>query len=152
MDPIKELLTQKLAFVKNRVANNQIPTPPQLASFFQTLVTALKSLIRKAVPFIVAGLRRRFAAVGWDVVTNKSIRATPPAVGEVCALLEGCLSDIEENLVKIDVEPKAEELADLSAACSRMWELDVERLTPGHDYQLNLQHGKKPYQVTARSE
>lgn len=37
------------------------------------------------------------------------------------------------------------ELDDLSAACTRLWDLDYARLAPGMDYQLDLQQGKKPY-------
>ena len=38
-----------------------------------------------------------------------------------------------------------EELADLSAACSKLWELDYARLAPGVDYAIDLQQGKNPY-------
>ena len=36
-------------------------------------------------------------------------------------------------------EPTAEELRDLSLACSKVWELDNNRLQPGTDYTINLQ-------------
>lgn len=36
-------------------------------------------------------------------------------------------------------EPSTHELDSLSAACSKLWELDDNRLVPGSDYQLNLQ-------------
>eukprot|EP00238_Polyblepharides_amylifera_P012761 CAMPEP_0196591590 /NCGR_PEP_ID=MMETSP1081-20130531/70203_1 /TAXON_ID=36882 /ORGANISM="Pyramimonas amylifera, Strain CCMP720" /LENGTH=331 /DNA_ID=CAMNT_0041914995 /DNA_START=205 /DNA_END=1200 /DNA_ORIENTATION=+ len=42
-------------------------------------------------------------------------------------------------------EPTEEELGDLSMACARLWDLDVNRLTPGEDYTLNVQAGKKSY-------
>eukprot|EP00892_Ulva_mutabilis_P000806 jgi/Ulvmu1/10726/UM068_0012.1 len=41
------------------------------------------------------------------------------------------------------VEPSPEELEDLSAACSRLWELDENRLVAGQDYTMNLQEGKR---------
>jgi poly(U)-specific endoribonuclease len=44
------------------------------------------------------------------------------------------------------VHPTDEELADLGAACNKLWELDVNRLAPGEDYRINLQRGKTPYQ------
>ncbi|KAG0588562.1 hypothetical protein KC19_2G252400 [Ceratodon purpureus] len=44
-----------------------------------------------------------------------------------------------------NVEPTEEELADLSAACNRLWELDLNRLTPGQDYEIDCGDGKKLY-------
>ncbi len=35
--------------------------------------------------------------------------------------------------------PSQEELADLSKACQRVWDLDTNRLEPDRDYQINLQ-------------
>ena len=37
------------------------------------------------------------------------------------------------------LEPTAEELHDLSLACSKVWELDNNRLEPGRDFTINLQ-------------
>ena len=39
----------------------------------------------------------------------------------------------------MSVQVSQEELADLSLACSKLWELDSDRLEPGRDYQLDLQ-------------
>lgn len=43
------------------------------------------------------------------------------------------------------VVPTSAELSDLDLACRKLWDLDKHRLTPGMDYQLNLQRGTKPY-------
>lgn len=45
----------------------------------------------------------------------------------------------------VDVEPTQEELRNISAACNRLWELDLNRLTPGRDYEINCGDGKKVY-------
>ena len=37
-----------------------------------------------------------------------------------------------------EVMPSGQELDDLSAACSKLWTLDENRLIPGQDYTLNL--------------
>ncbi len=39
----------------------------------------------------------------------------------------------------MSVQVSQEELADLSLACAKLWELDSDRLEPGRDYQLDLQ-------------
>ncbi|WCJ20749.1 Uridylate-specific endoribonuclease [Euphorbia peplus] len=42
--------------------------------------------------------------------------------------------------------PSKEELADLSQACNKLWELDTNRLVPGKDYDIDCGEGKKVYQ------
>nr|CAB3485286.1 unnamed protein product [Digitaria exilis] len=46
----------------------------------------------------------------------------------------------------LNVEPTREELNSLSRACSRLWELDMNRLRPGKDYRIDCGEGKKVYQ------
>ncbi|XP_072986645.1 uncharacterized protein [Typha latifolia] len=46
----------------------------------------------------------------------------------------------------LDIEPTSEELDDLSKACNRLWELDINRLVPGKDYEISCGEGKKVYQ------
>ncbi|RLN09482.1 poly(U)-specific endoribonuclease-B-like [Panicum miliaceum] len=45
----------------------------------------------------------------------------------------------------LNVEPTREELDNLSKACARLWELDLNRLTPGKDYTIECGEGKKVY-------
>ena len=45
----------------------------------------------------------------------------------------------------LNVEPTREELNKLSKACGRLWELDLNRLTPGKDYTVQCGEGKKVY-------
>lgn len=44
------------------------------------------------------------------------------------------------------VEPSEDELTDLSRACEKLWDLDLNRLTPGKDYEIDCGEGKKVYQ------
>lgn len=44
------------------------------------------------------------------------------------------------------MEPSEEELSDLSRACNKLWELDINRLVPGKDYQIDCGEGKKVYE------
>ncbi|XP_062226301.1 uncharacterized protein LOC133924672 [Phragmites australis] len=46
----------------------------------------------------------------------------------------------------LNVEPTREELNSLSKACSRLWDLDMNRLVPGKDYMIECSEGKKVYQ------
>ncbi|KAL3499804.1 hypothetical protein ACH5RR_038897 [Cinchona calisaya] len=45
-----------------------------------------------------------------------------------------------------NMEPSREELTDLSKGCSKLWELDLNRLVPGKDYEIDIGEGKKVYQ------
>ncbi|XP_052209249.1 uncharacterized protein LOC127812764 [Diospyros lotus] len=44
-----------------------------------------------------------------------------------------------------NLQPSEEELANLSEACSKLWELDLNRLEPGKDYQIDCGEGKKVF-------
>ncbi|KAA8522114.1 hypothetical protein F0562_012572 [Nyssa sinensis] len=46
----------------------------------------------------------------------------------------------------VNMEPSRNELADLSEACNKLWELDLNRLVPDKDYQIDCGEGKKVYQ------
>eukprot|EP00249_Psilotum_nudum_P013960 c24598_g1_i2 orf=202-1239(+) len=52
----------------------------------------------------------------------------------------------------INVNPTQEELENLSAACARLWELDLNRLSPGRDYVINCGEGKKIYEKEDMAE
>ncbi|CAH9091932.1 unnamed protein product, partial [Cuscuta epithymum] len=45
-----------------------------------------------------------------------------------------------------DMNPSGEELANISKACNKLWELDLNRLVPGKDYQIDVGDGKKVHQ------
>lgn len=44
------------------------------------------------------------------------------------------------------LEPSDEELANFKQACGKLWELDLNRLIPGKDYEIDCGEGKKVYQ------
>ncbi|KAG6687680.1 hypothetical protein I3842_11G085500 [Carya illinoinensis] len=64
--------------------------------------------------------------------------------GYKCAPTEQEYSDEVENGSYL--EPAEEELTDLSQACNKLWELDLNRLVPGKDYEIDCGEGKKVFQ------
>ncbi|KAJ0048720.1 hypothetical protein Pint_15726 [Pistacia integerrima] len=52
----------------------------------------------------------------------------------------------DEVEISSSLEPSDEELADFSRACDKLWELDLNRLRPGKDYEIECGEGKKVYQ------
>ena len=75
--------------------------------------------------------------MGWDVI---QMRLTNPALLTIENLLKG-LEQIKNQLGgwTPSVVPTAEELASLSKACQRLWDMDVHRLVPEKDYAIDLQ-------------
>ena len=49
------------------------------------------------------------------------------------------LESVISQVAGMSTQPSTEELNSLSLACSRLWQLDVNRAQPGRDYQLNVQ-------------
>ncbi|XP_020574504.1 poly(U)-specific endoribonuclease-B-like [Phalaenopsis equestris] len=45
-----------------------------------------------------------------------------------------------------DTQPSRRELSNLSEACNKLWELDLNRLIPGKDYKIDCGEGKRAYQ------
>lgn len=52
----------------------------------------------------------------------------------------------------VNMDPTRAELADLSTACNKLWELDLNRLVPGTDYQIDCGEGKKVHQKEDMAE
>ncbi|XP_050378302.1 uncharacterized protein LOC126795517 [Argentina anserina] len=63
--------------------------------------------------------------------------------GFKCPASEQQYSDEVE--VGANLNPSEDELADLSQACNKIWELDLNRLVPGKDYEIYCGEGKKVY-------
>ncbi|KAK7346794.1 hypothetical protein VNO80_21317 [Phaseolus coccineus] len=51
-----------------------------------------------------------------------------------------------EAEVGASLEPSEDELADLARACDKLWDLDLNRLIPGKDYEIDCGEGKKAFQ------
>ncbi|CAN6461196.1 unnamed protein product [Victoria cruziana] len=51
-----------------------------------------------------------------------------------------------DEVSNVDLEPTEEELNNISIACDKLWQLDLNRLVPGKDYQIDCGEGKKAYE------
>jgi hypothetical protein len=62
-------------------------------------------------------------------------------LNKILVMLQTLATSVEDYLkrLKVSVRPTEEELNDLSSACSRLWELDLDRLVPNVDYGIDLQ-------------
>ncbi|KAK9266948.1 hypothetical protein L1049_027207 [Liquidambar formosana] len=87
---------------------------------------------------------------GWETVCKKPPKQQPHKVqmdhwhGYKRPPSEQEYSDEVDH--GVNIKPSEEELDDLSQACNKLWELDLNRLVPGKDYQIDCGDGKKVYQ------
>lgn len=120
------------------------PSFEQLVKKVRSITSSVREMCRSLVAEIVSLVKVEFAKCGWDIdnlkVTNKSALSVESFV-EALKRLYNDVSQYEINPV-----PSPEELNDISLACSRLWNLDINRAIPNKDYILDLQNGKKPYQ------
>ena len=89
-----------------------------------------------------------FSEMGWDYDRK---RILPGASSKVT--FNGLVTSLQIILEGVNnwsptVLPTDEELASLSVACNKLWDLDVNRLVPGKDYEIYLQRGKSTPIVT----
>ncbi|KAK6947483.1 EndoU ribonuclease, C-terminal [Dillenia turbinata] len=84
---------------------------------------------------------------GWEVVGNKPARRNPKVDHWQRYKRPPSEQEYMEDVVPgVSMEPSEEELSNLSQACNKLWELDLNRLVPGKDYQIDCGEGKKVYQ------
>ncbi|KAK9927787.1 hypothetical protein M0R45_024953 [Rubus argutus] len=85
---------------------------------------------------------------GWETVGKKPPRRSHKVQKDHWQGYKQPASEQEysdEVDVGASIEPSEDELADLSQACNRFWELDSNRLVPGKDYEIDCGEGKKVF-------
>ncbi|XP_015896728.3 uncharacterized protein LOC107430408 isoform X2 [Ziziphus jujuba] len=81
---------------------------------------------------------------GWETVGKKPQRRQYKVQTEKWHGYKRPANEQEySDEVDIGIEPSDEELNDLSQACKRLWELDINRLVPGKDYEIDCGEGKR---------
>lgn len=141
LDQLKSNITSMKNVVGQRNAAGQNPTPQQLTDFAKNISDAIERVLTSLPVRVKDICRNNFSSmVGWSI---RSKTVTKAALFNSTNLFN-CLSQIEQELANFSpgVAPTEEELADLSLATNRLWDLDSNRLVPDHDYILNLQQGK----------
>ncbi|RYH29737.1 hypothetical protein EON65_07565 [archaeon] len=141
MDHLLHDLEAMIKHVKTLPPN---PNPEQLKSKVQALSDALTKDTIAMARYIQDIVHKGFQYMGWD--SKRRI---------VCDRIHFDFEHLLPTLEKIrtdalssqfpPVNPTAAELASISSACNRLWELDVNRLIPDRDYRINVQRGKRVY-------
>ena len=143
MERLKQTLTAMVSHVQT-LSSGPAPTSEQLQHKVKSMNEALdKDVVtapRRIKDIIVEG----FAIMGWDarrkVVKSKALFDFSHFLPALTFMLEAV-----QNWSP-PVQPTTDELAHLSEACSRLWELDHHRLVPDQDYAINVQKGKNMYE------
>lgn len=123
------------------------PTQEQLANMTTRMAAGLESDSAALPVRIKEIISHGFSEMGWDYTRKRILPAAASKFNFI-----GLVSSLEIMLAEVKnwsptVLPTDEELASLSDACNKLWDLDVNRLVPGKDYEIYLQRGKKVYDL-----
>jgi poly(U)-specific endoribonuclease len=105
-------------------------------ALIQKDIVALPKRIKEMV-------QQAFLEMGWDGNRQRIVNVSLFTHAGLSHTLAELLNQLQNWSPA--VTPTDAELADLSNACDRLWELDAHRLVPDVDYVLNLQQGKNSY-------
>ena len=160
---LNRLFVERLSFIRTMKRQKKVPTVAQLVTFLRNLENQIKHALHDNVDKSVKEvLQNEFnVMVHWDWVRNKPVpNSSPPTPQFVESFLSKLVkvSSTQHQMVRTSLSkstnfnPTQAELNSLDQACSRLWLFDEKnRLKPGQDYAIDLQSGKKPYQVGDRA-
>lgn len=143
---IADCFEATVAAVEAKIAAGDHPTPTIISYILRDQTSKAQGLLRKqSNEVMLAMCVNGFATIGWEFIKNKGVGETPPDIEKVQAMLKATAAKIRTAVSEANtkVEPTPAELQDLSKASDRLWQLDINRLTPENgDYEINLQEGK----------
>ena len=136
-----------VAAVDAKIAAGDHPTPTIISYILRDQTSKAQGLLRKQSnnEVMLALCVNGFATIGWEFIKNKGVGETPPDIEKVQAMLRATAAKIRTAVSEANtkLEPTPAELQDLSKASDRLWQLDINWLTPENgDYEINLQEGK----------
>ncbi len=141
---IQRLITEVRSWIIQLKALPPNPTHEQLEKKVHALATTIRRGASSAPLRIKEIITEGFLSFGWNIasmsVSNQALLTTHGFINGLLTIAEDL-----ENWSPV-VTPTEDELQSLSLACSRLWDLDVHRLAPEHDYAINLQQGKRAYE------
>ena len=140
MDRLKTDLNAMISHVKGLPAGATLEQLSGKTKSLSEAITKNSTSLARRVKEIISTC---FLEMGWDVIKQKVTNASRFSHAALVHALQEMLSQIQNWSPPIT--PTDEELASLSCACVKLWELDVHRLVPDVDYVLNLQQGKNSY-------
>eukprot|EP01038_Epipyxis_sp_PR26KG_P011689 gene11689-15651_t len=143
MEHLKSDLTSMIGHIRSLPPN---PPVEALKNKVKQLSTAIHNDIVNLPQEIQQIVKLNFEQLGWNIEQQSVFRMESFNVDQLILSLSEILSFVD-NYAPV-LHPTDEELASISAACDRLWDLDHNRLVPERDYSINLQHGKKAYDST----
>lgn len=136
---LEDVLAKMAAHVKS-LPTSPAPTESQLVHKTLELDETLTKIAMSLPAKIMDILDTEFGLMGWSMSENKVTDSSSFTAQALVAALETMLEKVRAYSPRIT--PSQAELQDLSLACSKLWDLDRNRLLPGLDYEINLQGGK----------
>jgi poly(U)-specific endoribonuclease len=142
LDRLKDMLGKMKADIEHRIESGMNPNTEQLAAYVGQMVAALKKMSAQAPIRIKRIMFNGFCKMGYDFIHASVVHAalfTLPAVADGLGIT---LSRVDNW--SPDIDPTEAEVADITKAADRLWDLDTNRLVIDHDIILDIQGEKSP--------
>ncbi len=92
---ILAIMEEKVVFVRSRLAEGKIPSPPQMADFLRKLVVvAGPAAKRSASPGDFQAVQSGFKSIGWDMMSNRATAPSAPSPDALLNFLEGLVGSL----------------------------------------------------------
>jgi len=150
MDIIWEIVTRYECQLGEKLSQNETLGEEELVQILSNSGTEINESASRVPAQVLRTLNGNYFAAGWDVKMKQKIHIAPLSAEKVHDLFLNSLRYL--STWEDQITPTLAELEDISKATTKLWNLDVNRLQPGVDYQINLQMGKNPYEEGDRAE
>jgi hypothetical protein len=142
MERLQRDLSAMVSHINGLLSAHGEPTSTQLAEKTRQMSEAIEKGAAGLPLRIQKACVDSFAAMGWDTKRKKIVDPEKFNSAGLVLALTSILEATRTFAAAPPINPTPEELSDISLACSRLWDLDTNRLVPGQDYAINLQSGK----------
>lgn len=142
MENLKNYLQFKEDQIHQLVETSGDPSESQLTSFVGAFTNQfLNDIVTIHAPSNVKNIATSgLTVMGWDHRRNTGNELSTTRFVEGIDHMQAAIQLLNEV-----PEPTVTEMEDLSEAADKLWDLDINRVHPNHDYAINVQGGKKVY-------
>ena len=149
-------LTLQRDKTRTNVSAKNFPTPSQFALYVSSVSSETSKMLTGAPARIAEIVTKGFASFSWNLTYNrlesgsKSLGSSSSSSPRLLLSPASFVSGLDALVSELSnwsppLEPSASELACLSLAAAKLWDLDHNRLVPDVDYTISLQSGKSMY-------
>lgn len=142
IDRLCALLEQRVHNIDSNLSSKGEPPFDVFCNYAKDTSDKISGFTNQAPIRVKKIISSSFSKIGWDQARGRAV------LNKITmSQLKECLRNIiaELNSYNIQpIEPSAQEISDIAKAAQRLWELDINRLTPGEGFILDVQGEKSP--------